>query len=152
MIGNNQLIEVSLKEVNKSNWKSCTLLEVTDEQKEVFPFPVVNWIAESKFETSFNLVSIYLGQDLIGFSVYGQDPEDGGYWIIAFMIDKHYQRKGYGRKAMTKMIEFVSERHKCRSITIVHRPSNHIAESLYSSLGFRELTRTKSEVVRRLAL
>lgn len=40
---------VELKLVCIDNWYECTRLTVKPEQLNVFPAPVVNWIAESKY-------------------------------------------------------------------------------------------------------
>lgn len=50
---------------------------MTDEQARYFPAPVVYWLAESKFEPEFRPLAAYSDGALVGFAVYGRDPEDG---------------------------------------------------------------------------
>jgi diamine N-acetyltransferase len=142
--------EIMIVPVSKDNWYACTRLSVTKEQEELFPCSVVDWLAESKFETSFIPLSIYWGDVLIGFSVIGIEPKTNMMWIVAFMIDKDHQGKGYGRKAMKELIVYIKKNYKTNSITLGHRPNNHRAGGLYASLGFEVIKTTEKEVQRRL--
>lgn len=101
-----------------------------------------------QFQPYFHL----LDDELIGFTVYATDPEDGNYWIMAFMIDKHHQNKGYGKLAMIKLIAFIKEMHGCDKIILGHRVENELAARLYSSLGFKEISRNEHEITRCLEL
>ena len=87
--------EIMICPVTKENWYACTQLSVTKEQEALFPASVVYWLAESKFEPSFIPMSLYAGQSLIGFSIIGIEPETQLMWIVAFMIDRHVQGKGF---------------------------------------------------------
>lgn len=59
--------------------------------------------------------AIYADEQPVGFvmltyKITGYDLPtiaDDGYCILRLMIDKHYQNRGYGREAMTKILEFV---------------------------------------------
>ena len=73
----------------------------------MFPVPVVCWIAESKYETSFRPLAIYASEQLVGFAVHGQDPDDDSHWIVALLIDQHHQHQGYGRAAMLALIDLI---------------------------------------------
>ncbi|MHB1955946.1 MAG: hypothetical protein ACYCOU_19620, partial [Sulfobacillus sp.] len=78
-------MEVQIRDIDKSNWLACTQLEVSEEQKKTFPCPVVYWIAESKVDPSFAPMAIYDGDLLVGFLVYGLDPDEAEYWLIALL-------------------------------------------------------------------
>jgi len=145
-------MNIILREVTRENWYECTKLKVSDAQRATFPAPVVYWIAESKFEDSFRLLAIYDGDRLVGFSVYGYDVADHHYWVCAFMIDEHYQRKGYGKAALRNIIDLLRDQHGCQSIKVGHRPDNTAAAKLYESLGFREIGRTGKEIIRCLEM
>jgi diamine N-acetyltransferase len=64
----------------------------------------------------------------------GVDSTDGGYWIGGLIIDRRYQRRGYGRAAVLELLE--------RAALAGHReaasydPQNRGARSLYTNLGF----------------
>lgn len=48
------------------------------------------------------------------------------------------QQKGYGRAAMEQLIARLSAHEDCQGIDISYEPENHVAQSFYASLGFRE--------------
>ncbi|MDQ6421261.1 GNAT family N-acetyltransferase [Paenibacillus sp. LHD-117] len=140
---------VELRPIDQSNWYACTQLEVTDEQKNVFPVPTVYWLAESAY-CRFTPLAIYTGEQLAGFAVYAIDPDDGSYWIMAYMIDQNFQHRGLGRSGMEELVHYMKEKHDCDKIVLGHRPENERAADLYASLGFVEVNRSEREVVREL--
>ncbi|QHW30907.1 GNAT family N-acetyltransferase [Paenibacillus rhizovicinus] len=131
---------VSLQPVSMDNWYACTQLKVKGEQAAVFPAPVVYWIAESKYRHDYELRAVYGDEELVGFIVFCAEPdEDDNYWIPALMIDERHQGKGYGKAAMVNLIALLG-RMGCKRLMIGHRPNNHIAGSLYESLGFQKVS------------
>ncbi|RIE00988.1 GNAT family N-acetyltransferase [Cohnella faecalis] len=142
---------VELRPVDQSNWYTCTQLEVTDEQKNVFPVPVVYWLAESAY-CGFTPLAMYTGEQLVGFAVCAIDPEDGSNWIMAYMIDHKFQHRGLGRSGMEELIRYMKEKHGCDKIVLGHRTENKRASNLYASLGFVEVGRDEREVIRELKI
>jgi len=139
--------KVTLRPIDQSNWYACTQLEVTDEQKNVFPVPPVYWLAESAY-CGFTSLAIYTDEQLVGLSVHAIDPDDGSYWIMAYMIDQRFQRNGLGRSGMKELMRYMKEMHACDKIVLGHRPNNEHAASLYASLGFEEVSRSNHEMIR----
>ncbi|MBM3116106.1 GNAT family N-acetyltransferase [Jeongeupia naejangsanensis] len=142
---------MSLHEVTRDNWYACAALRVSAEQLPHFPFSVLEWIAESKFEPSFRLRAIHAGGDLVGFAVLGKDPDTGEDWIVMLMIDAQHQRRGHGKAAMLRLIDELAAQGGKR-ILIGHRPANVAASALYAALGFVEVERNDAEIVRALGL
>lgn len=145
---------MTLKPVTVENWYECSQLRVKAEQLNVFPAPVVYWIAESKYVDDFELRAIYWEEDLVGFIVFCMKPDkDDNYWIPAVMIDEKHQGKGCGKAAMEMLIEFMRN-SKCKRIMIGHRPNNQIAGRLYESLGFKKVSEEiiDGEVIRLLQI
>lgn len=140
---------IALKTITENNWYACTQLEVSNEQKTVFPVPVVYWLAESAY-CGMTPLALYADEELVGFSVYAVDPEDGSYWIMAYMIDQKYQNRGFGRTGMDALIRTIKAEHHCDKIVIGHRIENERASNLYTSLGFVEVSRDEVEVIREL--
>lgn len=147
-------MDIELKPVSIENWYDCTKLKVKQEQVNVFPAPIVYWIAESKYVDDFELRAVYWNDYLVGFLVYCKKPdEDGNHWIPALMIDENHQGKGYGKTAMKKLIELM-ELMGYKRIMIGHRPANFIAGGLYESLGFKKVSEEliDGEIIRLLQL
>ena len=92
-----------------------------------------------------------IGFLMIGYSVNSEeDWEDENpefieivkksYCLWRFMIDKRYQGKGYGRKAMELALEYMRSFPcgKADSIWLSYEPENEVAKKLYASFGFVE--------------
>ena len=76
----------------------------------------------------------------------GEDPAfiemaKKSYCLWRFMIDKRYQRKGYGRKAMQLALDYIHTFPcgKAETCWLSYEPENEIAKKLYASFGFVEL-------------
>lgn len=52
------------------------------------------------------------------------------------MIDEKYQRKGFGRRAMLKLIDKVSKEYGVNTIYLSIIEENETAYRLYKSIGF----------------
>jgi diamine N-acetyltransferase len=65
---------------------------------------------------------------------------DGSYLIWRLMIDKKYQGKGYGRKALELALDYIRT-FPCGKADICwlsYEPENEVAKKLYASFGFIE--------------
>lgn len=62
------------------------------------------------------------------------------YCIWRFMIDKKYQRKGYGREAFKQALDFIKTlpAGPAEYVLLSYEPSNTVAKGLYASFGFEE--------------
>lgn len=128
---------IKLQEVTKENWLDCIRLSLYPEQ-EGNVAPNVDSIAESKFEPNNQLRAIYQQDKVIGFLAFcvENDPPDPDlYWLFRFMIDKNYQGRGYGTKALHLVIKEIKDLG-AKYIQTMHKPKNQIAGKLYQKAGF----------------
>ncbi|WP_042202171.1 GNAT family N-acetyltransferase [Paenibacillus camerounensis] len=147
-------MNVELKPVTADNWYACTKLKVKPGQLDIFPAPVVYWIAESKYVDDFELRAVYSEETLVGFLVFCMNPDqDGNCWIPAVMIDEQYQGNGLGKAAMNALIQLMRSSN-CTRIMIGHRPDNLAAGRLYESLGFNKVSEEviDGEIIRLLEI
>jgi diamine N-acetyltransferase len=129
-------MSITLKEITKLNWEECVRLSVQKGQ-EHFVAPNIYSILQSKYEPDKVPLAIYNEETMVGFLMYGRDPEDGRYWFLRIMIDKNHQRNGYGRSALQQVINLIKNKPDCsRDLTVGFKPDNEAAEKLYKSLGF----------------
>lgn len=128
-------MNVHLRELTQANWEEAIDLRVAEAQRP-FVAPNIYSIAESKFITNMQPFAIYAGETMVGFVMYGLDPDDNNYWIYRLMIDENHQRKGYARAAMTEVLERLQALPDCREIVLGYKPANTEAAKLYASLGF----------------
>ena len=84
--------------------------------------------------------------------MYALDETDQEYWVYRLMIDAAFQRRGYGRSALSLVIERIAKLGR-KVLYISFEPENRGAELLYKSLGFVPDGRMDgSEVIYRLNL
>lgn len=124
---------VALQELTSANWEECSELRVREDQADNVDSNLY-CIAESRFETHWELVAIHAGQTMVGLVVFG-DVGDGACVIHHLMIDHRYQGRGYGRAAMLEVIHRLNSRSDCRSIELSYWPGNPAAR-MYERLGF----------------
>ena len=126
---------ILLREITRENFWDCIELSVNEEQKNFVTSNAVS-IAQSKVQPECIPLAVYDDDLLIGFVMYCIDEDDGEYWIYRMMIDKRFQSMGYGKKAMSKLLEIIKEDKTHNKILLgVHKESTY-AVKLYRSLGF----------------
>jgi diamine N-acetyltransferase len=143
---------ITLRAITRDNLSQCLRLSTTEEQKN-FVAPNVRSIAEAYVEPTFVPLAIYADDMLVGFVMYGRDPQTGFDWVIRLMIDAQHQGQGYGRAAMHEVLVRIRQQPECKEIRISYEPENTIAEQLYRSMGFEPTGEIEEgEVVARLAV
>ena len=144
---------VRLEKVNGKNVWDILKLSVEDSQKDFVASNDVSII--EAFTTITNNghaypFGIYDGDTLVGFVMIGYDKDD--YWDDApkiadnnynlwrLMIDKRYQKKGYGREAIKLSLDFIKTLPcgKAEYCWLSYEPENQVAKKLYESFGFEE--------------
>ena len=109
------------------------------------------WLGNSRTHADIDAQLIYVDgvAQPVGFIAYGQHYRDeeltervvNTYEIIHLVIDKPWQRRGYGRQATLLAIELLRSNPDCRTVVIAHHPDNRGAQHLYTALGFMEVGR-----------
>ncbi|MFF2091403.1 GNAT family N-acetyltransferase [Paenibacillus sp. NPDC058174] len=128
---------IHLEQINRSNWEHCIELKLKEEQ-QAFMASNLYSIAELQFLPGFTAAAVYLENRVIGFAMYGVDPDDHNYWIYRFMIDETEQGKGYGTEAMKILIGMIMNAvDRTDIIRIGYHPDNEGARRLYSRAGFQ---------------
>ena len=145
---------IQLRKITWDNWEDLIDLEVTDEQDD--------FIASNKYSLAQAYVAaqndkrqpvtfaIYNNEDIIGFTMFyfqDEDENDGSeyeekpcYTLLRFMIDKKYQRQGFGKQAMAKVLNYIntSPLGKAAFVHLSYDPKNDAARKLFKSFGFIE--------------
>ena len=138
-----------LRPVTIENWQSIIKLNVRDDQKEFVASNVYS-IAQAQFGDEYeghwdlHPFGIYDDDEVpVGFLMYGinfNHPQQQAF-IQRLMVDEKYQGKGYGRFAMTKLIEIFRADDRIQEVGISYEPHNEGARKLYASIGFAETGR-----------
>ena len=126
---------INLKEIDRDNFHPVIELSVFDEQNDFVANNCYS-IAQSKAQPECVPLAIYNDDELVGFVMYCMDVTDNEYWIYRIMIDKKYQKKGYGKLAMLQVLELLKQDKEHSKVYISFEPENEVAKKLYESLGF----------------
>jgi diamine N-acetyltransferase len=128
---------IVLRPITRDNWEETAGLNVREDQSD-FVAPNAWSIAESKFYPALQPTAIYDDETIVGFLMYGIDPQDRQFWLYRFMIDHQYQGRGLGRAALARLIDLLRRTPGCAGLNVGYDPANVVAEQLYLSAGFVE--------------
>lgn len=130
-------MNVQLRPVTQDNFEKILNLEVSQVQQRYVASNLYS-IAESKIFPECIPLGIYNGETPVGFLMYAFDYKKDNYWVCRLMIDRYFQGKGYGKKAMQMVIKEIRKRPDCTHIKLSIEPGNKAGEMLYRSLGFKK--------------
>ena len=83
----------------------------------------------------------YEREDWLNSDLYKEYEGKKYYYIWRFMIDKKYQKRGYGREAFKQTLDFIKTKPAGDSeyVLLSYEPSNEVGRKLYASFGFKEI-------------
>jgi diamine N-acetyltransferase len=121
--------------------------------QERFVTPNLYSIAEAYVEPTWTPLAILVGDEVVGFAMYGHDAPSGQWWIIRFMIGATHQRRGFGAEGLAALVRLLTKQHGCREVFLSYVPGNAVAERLYARAGFAPTGEIEDgEIVARLDL
>lgn len=124
-------------EVTEKNWRSVAALNVAKDQQQFIESNTFS-LAESLYEKNGTSVGLYDEETLVGYAMYGWYLEKRkSVWLDRFMIDEHHQGKGYAKRFLRILIQFLQDKFECKIIYLSLHPDNKLAMGLYESFGFR---------------
>lgn len=126
------------KEIDKSNYMDCVLLQVDESQKH-FVADNARSLLEAIYEEGLYTRGIYDGERMVGFVLYDYDDSLPGWSMSRFMIGRQFQGKGFGKKAVVEFLEYFKARHDAGEIYISVSLDNAVARKMYSDIGFEEV-------------
>ena len=126
---------VKLVEITMKNFEECLSLTVNDWQLN-FVAPNSYSLSEAYADKVSIPLAIYADEKMVGFIMYDYDADKQTGYITRLMVDKRYQKNGYGREAMEIVIGRFKATPGCKYIQTSYWPDNASAGRLYESLGF----------------
>ena len=130
--------KVKLKEIDASSVLAvCALSVHPDQQKFVTPNAIS--IAQAYFSEHAWFRMICADETPAGFVMLEDQPEKPEYYLWRFMIDARFQRKGYGHRAISLLVEHVKTRPQATELLTSVVQAESGPQGFYESLGF-ELT------------
>ncbi|MHA2365625.1 MAG: GNAT family N-acetyltransferase [Candidatus Hodarchaeales archaeon] len=125
---------INLRAITRNNYREILALRVTPEQQK-YVAPNVLTIAQMQFKEEKIVLGIYTSNTTpVGLIAYDLDDYD----IWRLMVDYRYQKRGYGRQAMKKVIEILRNHGKLSEVKTSVVSENKEVIMLYKSLGFHE--------------
>jgi diamine N-acetyltransferase len=126
---------ITLRDVTLANARACIGLAVAPDQAG-FVATNAESLIQSKFEPHWLTRAIYAADTMVGFVMYGHDP-DFGWGVLRLMVDAAFQGRGYGRAALRCVLDDI-QAAGAPSVGVSYEDDNQVARRLYSSLGFVE--------------
>ena len=140
-----------LSPVSPGNWRKVIRVKVHEYQQDYVADPSY-YLLLCHYGELWQPLAIFVGEQVIGFIMWGIDPQDGSCWLGGFQIDAEWQGQGYGRQAMLQAMEILSVEQNTRHFALSVQPENP-AKQFYESLGFVETEDwEEDEVVMRILL
>lgn len=130
-------LEVTLQEINEESLWSILDLEVAEEQKK-YVAPNAVSIAEAHFSENAWFRAIFAGDKPVGFVLLFIDEEEAEYDLWRMMIDKRYQRQGFGTQALDLVVDHVTELPKAEVLTLSYLPGDGDPSAFFAQLGFED--------------
>ena len=128
---------INLKEITSKNLKSIIDLSVKDDQKDYVASNSVS-IAQGHYSNSAWFKGIFNDNRPVGFVMLDLIEEEYKCFLWRFMIDHKYQGKGFGKIALTQVIDFVRSLNLYTYIATSYVPAENGAGGFYKNFGFIE--------------
>ena len=142
---------VEIRSITSDNFRDVLDLGVTEEQS-AWVAPTARYLALCAYGGTWHPLGIYADGTPVGFAMWAFDPTEGSHWIGGFLVDRAYQRRGYGRAAMLAIMDHLRRSEGATSLALSYRPDNAVARRLYATIGFVETgEHAEDEVVARLS-
>ena len=157
-------MNIHLEKISWDNYYKVLKLRVTKEQENFVAnnkASLIHAFVESSQGTPVYAFAIKNGKTVVGFiqlmysndwtaeeredwltsNEYKQYEGKPYYYIWRFMIDKKYQKRGYGREAFKQTLDFIKTfpSGEAKYILLSYEPSNEVSKALYGSFGFEEV-------------
>ena len=151
---NDHNAEVSLREITSETViQICKLSDTHSEQEQKMVAPNAISIAQAHFSDKAWFRAIYADEMAVGFVMLYDDSENPEYFLWRLMIAGPYQGKGYGRKAIELLVEYVKMRPGARELSTSYVPIEGGPEGFYRKMGFEPTGEVDDgEIVVRLTL
>ena len=151
---NDHNAEVSLREIaSETVVQICKLSDTLSEPQQKMVAPNAISIAQAHFSDKAWFRAIYAGEVAVGFIMLYDDSEKPEYFLWRLMIAGPYQGKGYGRKAIELLIDYVKTRPGARELSTSYVPIEGGPEGFYRRMGFEPTGEVDDgEIVVRLML
>ena len=126
---------INLRDITKKNLISIIDLEVGKHQKDQVASNAVS-IAQGNYSKSAWFKGIFNDEIAVGFVMLDLIIEENKCFLWRFMIDEKYQGKGFGKIALTLVVDYVKSLKIFNEIYTSYYPKDDDAGGFYKNFGF----------------
>jgi diamine N-acetyltransferase len=131
-------VEISLREITSETVREvCKLSETLTPPKQYMVAPNAVSIAQAYFEPQAWFRAIYADEAPVGFVMLYDDPEAPEYFLWRFMIAGQHHSKGFGRRSLEQVIDYVRHRPGATVLETSCGQGAGSPEGFYRALGFQ---------------
>jgi diamine N-acetyltransferase len=145
---------VTLREITKETvLQICDLSDTLLESQHKMVAPNTISIAQAHFSDHAWFRAIYADETPVGFIMLYDDADKPEYFMWRLMVADPHQRKGYGRRAVELLIDYVRTKPGAKELLTSYVPIEGGPKEFYLKLGFEPTGEVdEGEIVVRLAL
>jgi diamine N-acetyltransferase len=126
---------VELREVTGETVRAVCMLQVAPAQRGSVAPNAVSF-AEAMFEPKAWFRAVVADDIPVGFVMLSVDTATPEYYLWRYMIDAHYQGRGYGRAALALVMDHVRTLPDAHELLVSWVPGADGPEAFYLGLGF----------------
>lgn len=127
--------EIRLEPVGATNRKAVLALELSQDQQDLLADNASS-LKEAASDDDARPRAVVAGDRVVGFLMYDASVGNDEALIYRFMIDRRSQGRGYGRAALSALLEEIRSLRHVRDVLVCYMPENEGARRLYHSAGF----------------
>ena len=131
---------INLRDITEANLISIIDLNVREDQKSQVASNAIS-IAQGNYSKSAWFKGIFNNDIPIGFVMLNLNMKENECYLWRYMIDEKYQGSGYGKIALTQVIDWVKSLEAFKEIRTSYVPTKNGADGFYKKFGFVETER-----------
>lgn len=131
---------INLRKITEDNFVEAFNLKLANGQEEYVSHPVRSLAQAYVYREQCQPFGIYNDDTMVGYVMVIYDYDIPEYDIWHMMIDEAYQKQGFGRAALDRVLDYIKTKPFGTSdrVTLTCNKDNARALKLYKSKGFEE--------------
>ena len=133
-------IMIHLRKITEENFVDAFNLKLTPEQERFVSHPIRSLAQAYVYREQCQPFGIYEGDTMVGYVMVIYDYDIPEYDIWHMMIDESNQKRGYGKIALDRVLDYIKAKPfgSSNRVTLTCNRDNVQALNLYKSRGFTE--------------
>ncbi|MCI6378394.1 MAG: GNAT family N-acetyltransferase [Clostridiales bacterium] len=131
---------IHLRKITEENFIDAFHLKLAPDQERFVSHPIRSLAQAYVYREQCQPFGIYEGDAMVGYVMVIYDYDVPEYDIWHMMIDVSKQKRGYGRAALDRVLDYIKAKPfgPSNRVTLTCNKDNIQALNLYKSRGFRE--------------